>query len=682
MTQQYQVDGFSIYPESNQIISEQGTFNVEPQTMAVLVVLLNHQGEVVFRDKLIELAWRGAVVSDSSVNRTIAQLRKVFGDSAKDSVYIETIAKKGYRFKQQASLSKEIDSKPHRTHFILIVNSVLALIAIGLVSVGWLQTKLLVNSKNISNFVLSTQLTNEVGSEGEPYFSSDGQFLVYTTKNNEELHTSISLTRLSDGRIWRLNSIKEQQFYSPIFSPDNLSITFTSVVKGQCSVSKVDIQVFKKGVFHGNQLAECNPLYPPSTLRWRTSSELLIAEKASKSSPYQINQLDIKSGKKTQITFPKSNSWGDRIFDYNMASNKLAVIRWSPSIQEIFVLDLKNSKKRQIRVKQWGVKAVSLNSDGSQLLLSWKNQLSIIELLLNQQQPVLFDKNINYATFTDSGRTIAVVKKSSRSHIWQAQLGKSQREKLTYSDAIDFSPIYLDETNQIAFISNRSGMNQVWTMDRQGHNKKMVSSFESSLSLSSLSWSAATQQLIAWESKQHQIWQIDLSNSNTKLIFTSDNQMVFPQLSSNGQLITFGSLKSGDWEVWAINAVGKELNRMTFSGGYFGKFDEVSQSLVFTRHNDKGVWRRRMLLGDSEQIVKSQTTEHYPWWAMESNLIYLAQDQGSIYEYSLNGELVEQVHSSTKPLLHRFDIDNTTKQLIGHQYETSEGAIWLYRQKH
>lgn len=71
---------------------------LEPKVSELLRLLLNSNGEVVSRDRLIEALWPGVVVGEDTLARTVSRLRSVLSDSAKAPTYIETIPKKGYRF--------------------------------------------------------------------------------------------------------------------------------------------------------------------------------------------------------------------------------------------------------------------------------------------------------------------------------------------------------------------------------------------------------------------------------------------------------------------------------------------------------------------------------------------------------------------------------------------------------
>lgn len=93
----YKVGSWQVEPELNRLSREDEEVIVVPKVMALLQVLVEHQGEPLSQDRLIELVWPGQVVSDSSVYQAVAQLRKAFGDSASQAQYIERISGKGYR---------------------------------------------------------------------------------------------------------------------------------------------------------------------------------------------------------------------------------------------------------------------------------------------------------------------------------------------------------------------------------------------------------------------------------------------------------------------------------------------------------------------------------------------------------------------------------------------------------
>lgn len=73
---------------------------LQDQPFQVLVVLLERPGEVVTREDLRQKLWPSDtfVDFDHSLNTVVNKLREVLGDSASNPRFIETLAKRGYRF--------------------------------------------------------------------------------------------------------------------------------------------------------------------------------------------------------------------------------------------------------------------------------------------------------------------------------------------------------------------------------------------------------------------------------------------------------------------------------------------------------------------------------------------------------------------------------------------------------
>jgi len=68
------------------------------RAVALLRVLLQHPGEPVSKDALIESAWSGLAVEESNLTVQIAVLRRTLGKEAGGTRWIETLPRRGYRF--------------------------------------------------------------------------------------------------------------------------------------------------------------------------------------------------------------------------------------------------------------------------------------------------------------------------------------------------------------------------------------------------------------------------------------------------------------------------------------------------------------------------------------------------------------------------------------------------------
>jgi DNA-binding winged helix-turn-helix (wHTH) protein len=62
------------------------------------LILVQRAGRTFTRSELLESLWPGAVVEESNLSQTIFLLRKALGENGKDSGYILTVPRRGYKF--------------------------------------------------------------------------------------------------------------------------------------------------------------------------------------------------------------------------------------------------------------------------------------------------------------------------------------------------------------------------------------------------------------------------------------------------------------------------------------------------------------------------------------------------------------------------------------------------------
>ena len=71
---------------------------LEPKTFDVLRYLIEHRDRLVTKEELLDTVWKDTFVTPNVLTRAVAQLRKAIGDDAFEARYVETVAKRGYRF--------------------------------------------------------------------------------------------------------------------------------------------------------------------------------------------------------------------------------------------------------------------------------------------------------------------------------------------------------------------------------------------------------------------------------------------------------------------------------------------------------------------------------------------------------------------------------------------------------
>jgi len=72
--------------------------DIEPKAFRVLVYLIKHAGHLVSKSELMDAVWGETAVTDNSLTRAIALLRRVLEDDPHQPLFIETVSTAGYRF--------------------------------------------------------------------------------------------------------------------------------------------------------------------------------------------------------------------------------------------------------------------------------------------------------------------------------------------------------------------------------------------------------------------------------------------------------------------------------------------------------------------------------------------------------------------------------------------------------
>lgn len=93
----FRVGPWLVEPSLNTVSRNGTTAHLEPKQMEVLVCLAEHPGEPLSKEKLLQSVWPDTFVSDDVLTRSIFELRRVFEDNARESRFIQTIPKRGYR---------------------------------------------------------------------------------------------------------------------------------------------------------------------------------------------------------------------------------------------------------------------------------------------------------------------------------------------------------------------------------------------------------------------------------------------------------------------------------------------------------------------------------------------------------------------------------------------------------
>jgi len=94
----YEFGPYQLDPGKRTLTRDGEGIPLTPKATEILIVLVKHAGQLVEKDELLKEVWPDTFVEEANLSQNIFTLRRALGDDRTGPKYIETVAKRGYRF--------------------------------------------------------------------------------------------------------------------------------------------------------------------------------------------------------------------------------------------------------------------------------------------------------------------------------------------------------------------------------------------------------------------------------------------------------------------------------------------------------------------------------------------------------------------------------------------------------
>ena len=96
---QYQVHEFVLQIDACRLLGPDGAvIELTPRLFDALLFMVEHAGELLDKDRLLEVLWPDLVVEENSLSQIVSALRKALGENAQQPRFIQTVPRRGFRF--------------------------------------------------------------------------------------------------------------------------------------------------------------------------------------------------------------------------------------------------------------------------------------------------------------------------------------------------------------------------------------------------------------------------------------------------------------------------------------------------------------------------------------------------------------------------------------------------------
>src|SRR5215475_12501851 len=94
----YEFGPYQLDPSMRILTRDGDAIPLTPKATEILLVLVKHAGQLVEKDELLKEVWPDTFVEEANLSQNIFTLRRALGDDRTGPKYIETVARRGYRF--------------------------------------------------------------------------------------------------------------------------------------------------------------------------------------------------------------------------------------------------------------------------------------------------------------------------------------------------------------------------------------------------------------------------------------------------------------------------------------------------------------------------------------------------------------------------------------------------------
>lgn len=94
----YEFGRFRVNTRDRLLVRDQEIVQLTPKVFDILLALVESSGQVISKDSLMKRVWPDSFVEEGNLTQNISLLRKALGEGQNGHQYIETVARRGYRF--------------------------------------------------------------------------------------------------------------------------------------------------------------------------------------------------------------------------------------------------------------------------------------------------------------------------------------------------------------------------------------------------------------------------------------------------------------------------------------------------------------------------------------------------------------------------------------------------------
>jgi Tol biopolymer transport system component/DNA-binding winged helix-turn-helix (wHTH) protein len=603
---------------------------LQEQPLQLLAALLERPGELVSREELRGKLWPADtfVDFDHSLNAAIKRLRDALGESAERPIFVETVARRGYRFignVETPAATPSAQSAPWHRVFtarnVVAVGSVVCAFALS-----FILYRHSIRSKAVRTTV--TPAVTNIGEKYTPALSPDGQHLAFAWNGGAGAHVNLYVKAVGAEESLRLTKQASIDF-NPVWSPDGRYLAFCRILKGATGIYVVPAsggaeRMVRNTLWEEREFFE--GYWDANRLSWSPDGKLLAySDLAPHGENVSIFLLSLDSLEVRRLTSPPPSS-GDFNGEFSPDGQTLAFARSSSGVGSIYTIPVLGGEEQRLTSGTTFIWGLAWAPDGREIVFANDGWLWKIPIHGGEPERLQFGQEGIEPSIR--GTRLVYVRRMPNFTIWRRSLNSLVRasppDRFISSTRMESGPQFSPDGGQITFESTRSGAYEIWLCRSDGSRLLQLTHLSPSGS-GTPRWSPDGRQ-IAFDSGPDgnpDIFVIDFQGGPPHKLTGELSAEVVPSWSRDGLWIYYASNRTGGWEVWKMPSEGGSSVRVTRHGG-FAAFESPDGKFLYYAKGARlpGLWRVPTTGGEEVEVIDSLEAGYWGYWAVVENGIY------------------------------------------------------------
>jgi Tol biopolymer transport system component len=497
------------------------------------------------------------------------------------------------------------------------------------------------NSPEPTSAMTVLPLTTFEGYKDFGSFSPDGKSIVFSWNGGREkfFHQNIYIKKIEDSAPVRLTFAQQDETH-PVWSPDGQYIAFCQMIDARTPFQRFGIYIVPAAGGTPRKIAEDG-----EGVSWSPDGKTLALSGLPPDSG-GIFLAALTTGKRTRLTRPEQ--YIDHYPVFSPDGQWIAFTRsvdWSAS--ELFVVRSRGATPQQLTFDRRPIYGEAWTADGKEIVFSsnragggeslWRIPVAggaprrVSATLWGAYYPAISPQG-GRGLYTESYEDTNIYSSDGSGFAGQFAPERFGTPKLLIaSSRRDDSPNIAPTDGRIAFVSTRSGDEEIWIYDGSGGQLRQLTAFRGPVT-GTPRWSPDGRWIVfdSVAAGNPNIYLISPQGGTPRRLTNGPFGNYMPSWSPDGKRIYFKSDRSGSDQIWWIPADGGPATELTHGGAWEAFASPDGKLVYYTKRAWGAIWSVPADGGPERPVAELERFDriYRSWGVVQQGIYFISKEEG------------------------------------------------------